>query len=66
MPFFGTSEDIATAWQGLLRDWLAGSGLQLDARSCFEYYPLDARYDAASGRFGCNIVIPVTPLTPPR
>ncbi len=62
MPFFGTSEEIGAAWQGLLRDWLADSGLQLDARPCFEYYAPDARYDAASGRFACDIVIPVAPL----
>jgi AraC family transcriptional regulator len=62
MPFFGTSEDIATAWQRLLRDWLASSGLQLDARPCFEFYAPAAPYDAASGRFGCDIVIPVAPL----
>jgi AraC family transcriptional regulator len=49
MAFFGTSEDICAAWQRLLRDWLAGSGLQLDARPCFEYCAPDARYDVASG-----------------
>jgi AraC family transcriptional regulator len=62
MPFFGNSQEIGAAWQGLLRDWLAGSGLQLDARPCFEYYAPDARYEPESGRFGCDIVIPVTPL----
>jgi AraC family transcriptional regulator len=62
MPFFGTSEEISAAWQSLLRDWLAGSGLQLDARPCFEFYAPGARYDATSGRFGCDIVIPVMPL----
>lgn len=62
MPFFGTSQEIGAAWQGLLRDWLAGSGRQLDARPCFEYYAADARYEPQSGCFGCDIVIPVTPL----
>jgi AraC family transcriptional regulator len=62
LPFEGTSAQIGAAWQALLRGWLADSGLQLDARPCFEYYPPDARYDAASGSFSCNIVIPVTPL----
>jgi len=46
----------------LLRDWLPSSGMQLDSRPCFEYYPRDAEYDAASGAFGCDIVIPVVPL----
>jgi AraC family transcriptional regulator len=61
-PFFGNSQEIGAAWQSLLRDWLAGSGLQLDARPCFEYYAPDARYEPDSGRFGCDIVIPVMPL----
>lgn len=62
MPFFGTSQEIGAAWQGLLRDWLAGSGLQLDARPCFEYYAPDARYEPETGRFGCDIVVPVMSL----
>jgi AraC family transcriptional regulator len=61
-PFFGDSQAIGSAWQSLLRDWLAGSGLQLDARPCFEYYAPDARYEPETGRFGCDIVIPVIPL----
>jgi AraC family transcriptional regulator len=62
MPFFGDSQAIDSAWQSLLRDWLAASGLQLDARPCFEYYAPDARYEPETGRFGCDIVIPVMPL----
>jgi AraC family transcriptional regulator len=62
MPFFGSSQEIGAAWQSLLRDWLAGSGLQLDARPCFEYYAPDARYEPETSRFGCDIVIPVMPL----
>jgi AraC family transcriptional regulator len=62
MPFVGTSDQIGPAWQTLLRDWLAHSGLQLDARPCFEHYPVDATFDPASGRFSCNIVIPVVAL----
>jgi AraC family transcriptional regulator len=62
MPFFGDSQAIGAAWQALLRDWLAGSGLQLDARPCFEYYPPDARYEPETGRFSCDIVIAVAAL----
>jgi AraC family transcriptional regulator len=60
--FFGNSDDIALAWHSLLRDWLADSGMQLDSRPCFEYYPVDARYEPDSGRFGCQIMIAITPL----
>jgi len=45
-----------------LRDWLPSSGMQLDARPCFEYYPTDTECDAPSGAFTCDIVIPVVPL----
>lgn len=60
--FKGTDEDVGEAWNWLLRDWLSGSGLQLDARPAFEYYPVDASYDAATGEFECDICVPVTPL----
>lgn len=62
LAFEGTSEQMGAAWQYLLRNWLGDSGLQLDARPCFEHYPVDARYDAASGAFSCHIVVPVAPL----
>ena len=37
-------------------------GMQLDARPSFEYYPIDASYDAKTGKFECDIMIPVMPL----
>ena len=60
--FRGNAGEVGEAWSALLRDWLPASGLQLDARPCFEYYPTDADCDAASGAFSCDIVIPVAPL----
>lgn len=62
LPFKGNSDTIGPAWMALMRDWLPQSGYQLDGRPCFEYYPPDATYDAASGTFSCDIVIPLTPL----
>jgi AraC family transcriptional regulator len=46
----------------LLRDWLPSSGMQLDARPLFEYYPTDATMDPETGVFECDICIPVTKL----
>jgi AraC family transcriptional regulator len=46
----------------LLREWLPASGLQLDARPCFEYYPVDGDCDPETGAFECEICIPVVPL----
>ena len=62
LRFKGTVEHIGEAWAGLLRDWLPSSGLQLDARPCFEHYPTDATYDPATGVFECEICIPVAAL----
>jgi AraC family transcriptional regulator len=62
LNFKGTVEQIGEAWAVLLRDWLPSSGLQLDARPCFEYYPKGAAYDCETGEFECEICIPVAPL----
>lgn len=62
LPFEGTVDEIGAAWASLMRDWLPASGLQLDARPCFEYYRPNSRYDPATGVFDCEICIPVVPL----
>ena len=62
LAFEGTSAEIGAAWDALLRDWLPKSGLQLDARPFFEHYPVDGRYDPKTGRFTCNICVPVATL----
>ena len=60
-PFFGTPDGLPEIWTGLLRDWLPASGFKLDGRPMFEHYPADARFDAATGAFACEITIPVAP-----
>jgi AraC family transcriptional regulator len=60
--FKGTDEQVGEAWAWMLRDWLPGSGMQLDSRSFFEHYPIDATFDPKTGEFECEICIPVTPL----
>lgn len=62
LKFRGTVEQVGKAWSALLRDWLPASGLQLDGRPCFEYYPKGAAYDCETGQFECEICIPVAPL----
>lgn len=61
-PFNGKSCDIADAWTELCRDWLPKSGMQFDARPCFERYPTDAKYDAQTGELAFEICIPVKTL----
>jgi AraC family transcriptional regulator len=60
--FFGTPDEISATWQGILRDWLPQSGMQLDGRPMFEHYPADARFDEETGAFECEVTIPVAPL----
>lgn len=62
LKFNGTVEQVGDAWTMLLRDWLPSSGLQLDNRPCFEYYPKGAANDCETGVFACEICIPVAPL----
>jgi AraC family transcriptional regulator len=62
MPFKGTAQEIVSAWNRLMTGWLPSSGLQLDARPYFEYYPSEASYDPATGVFECQLCIPVAPL----
>jgi AraC family transcriptional regulator len=60
--FRGTGAELGDAWMALLRDWLPGSGLQLDARPLFEYYGPDMTMDQETGTFQCEIYVPVTKL----
>jgi AraC family transcriptional regulator len=61
-PFCGTVEQVGDVWEAMLRDWLPKSGMQLDARPFFEYYPTDASFDPKTGVFTCDIAIPVAAI----
>ena len=45
----------------LCREWLPGSGLQCDERPLFERFRV-ADQDPASGRFVCELCVPVRAL----
>jgi AraC family transcriptional regulator len=62
LSFRGVVAGFPPAWDSLLRDWLPSSGLQLDSRPMFEYYPVDSRYDPATGVLECKLCVPVMPL----
>lgn len=62
LKFEGTAATIGAAWRQLMGRWLPSSGLQLDARPCFEHYGPDACFDAVTGVFDCELCIPVAPL----
>lgn len=60
--FKGTSSEIMSTWERILREWLPASGYQLDARPYFEYYPSDGEYDEKTGAFTCELCIPIAKL----
>jgi AraC family transcriptional regulator len=62
LSFKGTVSEFEPAWTALLRDWLPSSGLQLDNRPMFEYYPAGSSYDPATGVLDCKLCVPVEPL----
>ena len=62
LAFQGSAAGVVEGWTSLLRDWLPASGLQLDARPCFEHYPVDAECDPQTDAFSCEICISVVPL----
>lgn len=62
MAFEGTGAQMPAAWDTLLRDWLPQSGLQLDSRPFFEFYPGDGKYDPKTRVFTCDICVPVMDL----
>jgi len=62
LSFKGAAREFEPAWDSLLRDWLPSSGLQLDNRPMFEYYPAGSSYDPATGILECKLCVPVMPL----
>jgi AraC family transcriptional regulator len=62
LNFQGVVSEFGTAWNSLLRDWLPNSGLQLDNRPMFEYYPAGSSYDPATGVLNCKLCVPAVPL----
>jgi len=59
--FNAPPSQIADAWMTLCREWLPGSGLQCDERPLFERFRV-ADQDPASGRFVCELCVPVRAL----
>jgi AraC family transcriptional regulator len=62
LSFKGVVADFEPTWDALLRDWLPSSGLQLDSRPMFEYYPVGSSFDPSTGVLECKLCVPVMPL----
>jgi AraC family transcriptional regulator len=61
-PFEGSGEEIGEAWMALFKGWLPDSGYQADDRPAVEAYGPDLSVDPATGRFRCELCLPVRPL----
>ena len=62
LSFKGVVAEFERTWDALLRDWLPSSGLQLDNRPMFEYYPVGSSFDPSTGVLECKLCVPVVPL----
>lgn len=62
MRFAGTGDDIYGAWLRLFAEWLPQSGYQPDDRPAIEAYGTSVEGDAQTGRFSCELCLPVRPL----
>jgi AraC family transcriptional regulator len=60
--FDGTPDRIHAAWTFMYRDWLPGSGYQPAPGPSFESYGREIDWDRATGRFSCELCVPVRPL----
>jgi AraC family transcriptional regulator len=59
-PFKGTAADIGGAWDALVGTVFASGAWRLDAaRPPFEHYPRGALQDARTGRFACELCLPL-------
>lgn len=62
MRFTGTGDEVYAAWLHLYAQWLPQSGLQPDDLPAIEAYGTSVDGDAESGRFSCELCLPVRPL----
>lgn len=60
--FEGSGAQMADAWAELFRDWLPASGLQCDARPCFERYGPNAASGTVPRQLRCELCIPIRPM----
>lgn len=61
MDFFGAATDIHEAWRGLFAVWLPGSAYELGDRPALEVYGDDSALEPETGRFRCQLCLPVRP-----
>jgi AraC family transcriptional regulator len=60
VPFKGTSAEVGAAWDNLVGAVFASGAWRTDARRPpFEHYPRGSVFDDRTGRFTCELCLPV-------
>jgi AraC family transcriptional regulator len=57
--FYGTGAEIHRTWLQLFSTWLPASAYEADDRPAFERYGADSVLDPETGRFSCQLCLPV-------
>jgi AraC family transcriptional regulator len=60
-PFYGTGIEIHHSWTQLFLNWLPASVFEADDRPAIERYGTDSALDPETGRFSCELCLPVRP-----
>lgn len=60
-PFYGTGIEVHRSWMRLFMSWLPASVFEADDRPALERYGSDSVLDPDTGRFSCELCLPVRP-----
>lgn len=61
VDYFGTGIDIHLSWMRLFSVWLPASAYEVDDRPALESYGDDSSLEPETGRFSCQLCLPVRP-----
>lgn len=61
VDFYGTALEIHDRWMQLFSSWLPGSAYEPDDRPGLERYGDDSVMEPETGRFSCQLCLPVRP-----
>jgi AraC family transcriptional regulator len=60
--FYGSALEITCSWMQLLLTWLPESRFEADDRPALERYGDDSALDPETGRFACELCLPLRPV----
>jgi AraC family transcriptional regulator len=59
--FFGAATEIHASWMHVFSVWLPTTAYEADDRPAFERYGAESVLEAESGRFSCQLCLPIRP-----